>query len=147
MLVEEDGHDAAAVLEDFCYFVKQPAFGVLRACRLAVGVVAVLGDEQDAIDGELVAAERERFGDRFGEAEFVFRGQFAAFVVIGRLIDIQRRQFETGPLAAAVERVRLQHAGGDDVGMGVVVPDGGDDGDAGFSASSARWPRCESAGA
>ena len=56
MFVAEDGDDAAGFFEDLDDFAEEAAFGILDAAGFTFGIVAVLADEQDAIDGELVAA-------------------------------------------------------------------------------------------
>src|SRR5205823_5003451 len=94
-------------------------------------IVAVLADEQHAIDGELARAERERAGDRVIDGEAVLPGEVAAHVVIWELIDVRADELERGKLALAVERVALNEARGEDVGVRIVPPDGSHDSNAG----------------
>ncbi len=74
------------LFEEFVAGIKGLPFFVSR-------VVAMLADDQHAIDGQLVAARAERLGDRGIDRQLLeSRGPFAAQVPLGELIDIQRHQ-------------------------------------------------------
>ena len=64
MLVVEDRHAAAVGLEHFDALLEEL---VARVLNLPLGVdriVAMLADDHDAVDGQLIAAAAKRLGDR-----------------------------------------------------------------------------------
>ena len=93
--------DCGHLLEEFVARVELLPFGI-------VGIVAVLGDEQHAVDGEVVAAQGQRVGDggvdvELGEA----RGALAAQISLVHLIDVERDQIHLGAVVAAVPAIAL----------------------------------------
>ena len=69
MLVDEDRHRAARGPEDVEHLAEVPAPRVELLELLVVGILAVLGDQQDGVDGQLAGAERQGVGDRRAEAD------------------------------------------------------------------------------
>ena len=90
----------------------------------------MFANQKDAVDGQPLAAQRQRAGHRIVDGKAVLAGQPPTHVVIGKLIDIGADQLELGKFALAIERVALHEARGEHVGVRIVPPDGGDDGDA-----------------
>ena len=71
MLVVEDRHAAAARLEDLDDLLEELVARVERLALLVSRIVAVLADDDDAIDGQAPAAERQGLGDRRVELQVV----------------------------------------------------------------------------
>jgi len=80
VLVVEHGYGAPAGAEDVGDFQEHFEARVEALFLVVEGVVAVLADEDDAVDGELVAAEGERVGDGAEDGHAVLLGAFAAHV-------------------------------------------------------------------
>ena len=82
MFVDEDGAGAAGAAEDVDHLFKELEAGVEVLLLFVVGVIAVLADEDDAIDGELAGAEGEGAGDVGGEGDVVGGGEALADVAL-----------------------------------------------------------------
>ena len=95
-------------------------FGILMIPRGGERVVAVLRDQEDAIDGQAARAQREGVGDPGLDREAVGGGEQAADVVGGLLVRVERHELQGKVAARAVEHVRQEQAADDHVGVGVV---------------------------
>ena len=114
--------------------VPEAALGILVVARGREGIVAVLGNQQHAVDGQLARAQGQGVGNVVVDRKTVRRGQQPAGVVGRLLVGVQRRQPQAGELALAVERIGQQQAADDHVGVRVVAILG-DDGGHGFGGS------------
>ena len=140
MLVDEDRHRTARRPEDLEHLAKEPPARIELLELLVVGIVAVLGDQEDRVDGELARAERERIGDRRAQ-----RGSRAASPWPGpgrsfgrRLLDEQAGDLERRLVqaAAVVDREAIDESSDDVIGMRQVVVDRRECGDLGAAGSN-----------
>jgi hypothetical protein len=89
VLVVEHRDRPAAPLDDRHDGVEEPLAGIL-ALPFGVGrILAVLADREHGIDGQPVAAEAERLGDRRIDRDRVLFGYGAGHVVGVGLIEIE----------------------------------------------------------
>ncbi len=96
VLIVEEGHGFLAPREDIGDGLEETAARIELLALVVVGVIAVLADAQDAVDGQLLAAERQGIGDIVVDFEIVLLGEIAAHVLIGELIDEHRHDAQVG---------------------------------------------------
>ena len=95
---------------------------MLNAAEFILGIFAMLGDHEDAIDRQLVTAQRERLLNRVINREAVLLGEVAALVGPRlELIDISADQLQFGKLAFAVERIAVEQSAGDHIGVRIMM--------------------------
>ena len=68
MLVVEDGHALAGLAKDLDDFLHECGARIEDLTAFVARIVAVFADEQDALDGQFVAAERQGVGNRARDA-------------------------------------------------------------------------------
>jgi len=102
-------------------------------------VVAVLADEQDALDRQLVAG-RQGVGDGARDLDAELPADRAGQVVVRRLIDVEGVDVVPGDVQLAAAGVAEDEAAGDVVGVRHRPVDGADDRD-GLAPLLARRPR------
>ena len=99
VLVDEDRDAPARRPEDVEHLAEEPPAGVELLELLVERVVAVLGDQQHAVDRELAGAQGQRIGDRRAEPDAVLRRLGPAQVGrVGDLLDEQAGDLEVGPV-------------------------------------------------
>ena len=100
---------------------------------LFVGAVgAVLADEQDAVDGEIRAAQGQGVGRGRVDGQVLEAGlALAAEVVLGELVDVERHQVHRRAVVAAAPAVPFEEAVADVLAVGVLAVLGDDGGDPG----------------
>ena len=69
MLVVEDGNGPPGRLENRDSFLEPLETRIESLSQIISGIVPVLSDDHDAINGEILATERERFGDGGEQAQ------------------------------------------------------------------------------
>ena len=116
MLVAENGDRAFALGEDLAHLLEKPPPWIEDLPPGVFRIFAVLADDDHAIDGELLAAERDRALDGVKQAKAVFLRQSPAHVLGANLIDVQRHELEVRPLLAVVV-VALDDFADDEVGV------------------------------
>ena len=101
------------------------------------GIVAVLADQEDAVDGQFARCRGERLGNGGGHGGA--RGTLSARAALkspcGSLVDVERDQVHGRMVVPSVPTVTVEKAIDDVLGVGVFVVDGDDGGDAGAGSS------------
>ena len=90
----------------------------------------MFADDEDGIDGELVGAAAEGFGDGGIDLEAELGGAGLALVAGRFLVDVEGDDLHVRLVPAAFVRVADEEAVSHMLGVGEVLVDGGDDGDA-----------------
>ncbi len=129
MFIVEDGNGAFGGLEDADDFVEEAFAGVLALAFGVDGIIAVFADGEDGVDGELVLALAEGFGDGGIDGDFIFFGDCAADVSVWGLIEIEGDDFAWRVDEATVEEVGFEEVFEDDVGVASIGELGDDGGD------------------
>ena len=93
MLVIEHRNHTLAVGKSIGDFFEKPFAGIKMLAEFVPWIFTMLTDAQDAIDGDLVAPERDRFSDRFAHAEAMFLRELYRKIFFRKLVDIKRNQF------------------------------------------------------
>ena len=124
MLVVEDGHYSLTGAEDLDHLLEEPAAGVELLTFRRERIIAVLRDEQNAIDRQLVSAEGQRLRGRFDQRNAPLPGERPADVRVGHLLDIQRGHPARRRVALADNAVALHEAGDEVVRVAVAVVGG-----------------------
>src|SRR5260221_8715486 len=139
MLVAKDRHYLLGAGESPRHFLEEPAAWVEDLALLVLRVLAVLADAQDALDRQLVAAERQGFVDGRTESKAVFLRQIAAQIAGRELIHVERNELEVKQIFVVMQRafqdladdnVRVRVArvdsdrGGDGLGVGHLLNPG-----------------------
>ena len=127
MLVDEHRHHAAAGAKLAASRPRSGA-GILVIAGGRERIVAVLGNQQHAVDRQLSRAQGQGVGNVVVDRKTVRRGQQPAGLVGRLLVGVQRNQPQAGELALAVERIGQQQAADDHVGVRVVAILGDDRG-------------------
>src|SRR5262245_23401921 len=108
MLVAEHRHGAAAAAELVSDFEKQLESRI-QLLSLAIGwIVARFANQQDAVDGQLLASQRQRLGDRGENRNTIALGAFTAHVVLRTLRSVHRSDARVGTRLSIVLLVALQ---------------------------------------
>jgi hypothetical protein len=141
VLVAEDGHDPAALAENPDRFLEKAPPRVQGHAQGVRGVFAHLGDQEYAIDGEVLAAEGQRLADGRGQGEAVFLGQADAQVVVGPLVGVEADELKVRPAARAVQVIAFQEPADDHFRVRVPVEDRDGRGDL-FGGLRGRGLRC-----
>jgi hypothetical protein len=129
VLVIEDRHGPPAGLEDLDDFLEEAAARVEDLSLVVAGIIAVLGHEEHAIDGQLVAAQRQRLGDALEHGDAPAFGQGPADVEVRHLIDVQRCHPARRWITLADDAEALHEARDDVVGVAVAKVRGDNGGD------------------
>src|SRR5258708_28186666 len=138
MFVAEDRHAPAASPEGIGNLEEQFIAWVEMLALLVPRILAMLADQQHAMDGEPRAAKCQAFPDGRMDWHMVLAGQIAAHVVVRYLGRVHRHDFRARAWRLAVLAKAFQIFAHDDVGVGVGPVLGYDGGDA-------FWRRCLSA--
>ena len=116
VLVQEDGDDPAAPVEDPDDFREQPALRIEDLARVGSRVIPVLGDKEDAIDRQLARPTGQGAGDVLGNRDVMLASQAPADVAGGDLVGVERDESSGGfrPLPSSVSvssrRLRITSA-------------------------------------
>ena len=143
MLVAEDRDALAGRPKDIGNLEEQLIAGIKMLALLVPGIVAMLADQQYAIDGKPLAAKRQGFPDRGIDRDMVLLGHLAAHVVFRHLRRIHRHDFRARPRRLAVLAKAFQIFADNHIGMRVVPVFGHDGGDTLGLAPPERWPPAE----
>ncbi len=101
--------------------LKELVARILRLALFVARILAVLADNDDAIDRQLAAAERQRFGDRrihLHRREAL--GALAAQVAIVDLIDVERHQVHRRMMMCAIPAVAFEEPVDDVLRVGIL---------------------------
>ncbi len=150
VLVIEHRHALSGLAEDGGDLFHQLQARIEDLPLVVARVVAVLGDEQDSLDGQF-SAVGQRLGDpacsrrrgialeaRHADAEIL--GDIARQVVLRRLIDVQRVDVVTGYVQLPPRGVAVEEPAGDVVGVRQRPIYRGEDGE-GFASLIGRLAR------
>ena len=136
VLVVEHRHRPARVFEHLDAFLEPLVARIARLPLVVLRVVAMLGDDHDAVDGELVGAEGERFADSGEIAEAVAGDPLPAEVglllfaiPLRELRDVDRRHVEPRLLPAPLPGIAAAEAVEDVLRVGVLEDHRAEDGD------------------
>ena len=116
MFVNKDRHSMSGGLEDLVNLSEILAAGVELLEFVVVGVVAMLADQEDGVDGELAGAESQGVGDIRAQADVVPFGLVAAEVGgVADLFDVDARDVEVGNVrvVAVVDREAVEETADD----------------------------------
>ena len=138
VLVAKHRHRPAGLAEDLHDLLEHFVPRVELLAALVVRVVPVFSDQQHAIDGQLVAAERQRLGDGLVQVKLELLGQFLTEVVLADLGDVHAGDGPVGVVHATAAQVAVQEAAANMVGVRQVVVGRGDDGEAALGLIGAR---------
>jgi hypothetical protein len=127
MFVVEHRHGAPAVFVDLDNLLEELVARIQRLALFVARVLAVFADQDDAVDGELAAAERQRFGNGWIQLHRrIFGEPRLADIVAADLIDEDRHQIHGGTMMRAIPAVALEKAIDDVLGVGVFEVGGAD---------------------
>ena len=98
VLIDEDRHGRAGGADDVEHLAKEFAARVELLQFFVEGVFTVLGDQENAVDGELAGAACERIGDGGALAHVTFHGVCAAEVGRGATCSMNRLAISNGGL-------------------------------------------------
>ena len=91
----------------------------------------MLADDEDAVDGQVIAAAAQGFGDGRIQAEAELAGAVGTLVTGRALVDVHGDNMDVRIMPHPLVRVTDQEAVDEMLGVREVGIDGGDDGDAG----------------
>ena len=94
MLVVEHRREAAVFFEDLDDPFEELVARILCLAEFVDWIVSMFTDDEDGVDGELVAAAAKRFRDRRVDLESELLCAVAAQIVFGELIDVSRNDIE-----------------------------------------------------
>ena len=120
------GTGRARGADDFEHFPKELPAWVELLQLLVVGILAVLGDQQNRVDGELAGSESEGIGDRGAQPNVMLCGMGPAEIGRGRNLldeqagDLERRLVQ--PMSVVNDKP-VEESADDVVGMRQVVVD------------------------
>ena len=126
VLVDEDRHRPARGPEDVEHLAEEPAARIELLELVVIGILAVLGDQQDGVDGQLARAQGQRVGDRRAEPDPVLLRLGPAQVGRRRgLLDEQAGDLERRPVEASgraiIDREAVEEPPDDVIGVRQVV--------------------------
>ena len=130
VLVVEDGGGLPRGAEDVDDLHEELVARVEVLVLLVRLVLAVLADQEDAVDGQVVRAQGQGLGD--GRAQLHLREALDAIlgeVALGALVDVEGDDIHLGAVMAAVPAIPLEEAVDDVLSVGVLVVRGDDGGD------------------
>ena len=123
---------------------KKRLRGIFVHAVLVDGIVAVLADNEDRIDGQFLAAESQGLGDRLTAAQLELPGhalgQVETLFLPGRLIGVNRHDLSGGLHDFAVEKKRRQKVFQNIMGVRPVKTNGVDGRHSGACGSAACVP-------
>ena len=121
MLVVKNWHRPPAAFENVDRLLKELITRIERLPLFIARILAVLADQQHAIDGELVAATGQGRGDRgINLHSRMSCRSFATQIVRGPEIDIERHNIHRGSIMLALPAVPVEEAIDDPLRMGNV---------------------------
>jgi hypothetical protein len=88
VFIAENRNRARGTGDDTADLLKEVAPRVQLLTPLIIRVLALLSDRQDAIHGQRVTAEGQRFGNAAAQPDPVCFSQFPAHVVVMDLVDV-----------------------------------------------------------
>jgi hypothetical protein len=131
MFVVEDGNEAARALHHGDDLIEKFLAGVHPLAELVGGIIAVLADQEDGIDGERLAAEAEGLVDRGKEGHAEALGSVAGHVAFRELVGVEGDDFDARIDPLAAEQTFAHQVDEEIVGVGAVAEFGEDGGDFG----------------
>src|SRR5262249_41378479 len=90
MLVRKEGHGFAGAREDFHDALHELVARVEFLATFVPGIVAVLSDKTNRIDGQIVPAQRYRILDGWIDGEPMFFGKTPAEIIGRNLVGVER---------------------------------------------------------
>src|SRR5436309_7155459 len=88
---------------------------------LVIRIIAMLADEQYAIDGQPIAAQRQSLPDGGVDGHIVLFGLLAAHIVFRYLSGVHRNDLRARARRLAVLAKSFEIFANDDIGVGVVA--------------------------
>src|SRR5262249_21345921 len=140
VLVAEYRHALARLPEDLDDLLHHLEAGIEDLSLVVAWIVAMFADEQDALNRELVAAERECLGDAARVANPMLAGQLLREIVLRELIDPKRGDLLAWDVEAAFLRIAVEEAAGDMISVRHRPVDGTQGRD-GFAVTLRRFGR------
>ena len=116
--------------EDLDDLFEEVVARILDLSLFVPRIVAVLADEDDAVNGQFVAAEREGLGDGLAELHGrVAREALPAEVGLAHLVHVKRHKIHRGIMVRAVPAVAIEKTVDNVLRMRVLEVDGDDGGE------------------
>jgi len=130
VLVTEHRHRRAGFAKDF----RDPLDDAMSRIELLTAAVkrvaAMLADEQNRVDREIISAEGHCFADRRENREAILPAERAAHVFDRDLVSEHRDDLRARLDALPVRGIAVEQSPDDDVGVGLFAVFGDDGGDA-----------------
>ena len=108
MFVRKHRRHLSASAEDRDSFFKEPPARVHRLAGGGSCIVAMLADQQHALNGQPIATQSQRFVDGLAQAHAVSIGQLPPDVLARHLVDIKADELEIRSRRFAVKVVTLE---------------------------------------
>ncbi len=130
------------MLENFDTFLEKFVARVEILPLFVVRIIAMFDDQQDGIDGQVVTATAQGFGNRGIDSKPELACPVRALIIRWSLIDVERHNLHIGAMPTAAHRIADQKAVAKMLGMREIAIDRGDDGNPFWGFARFLWRGC-----